>query len=354
MALYQLFLVVLTASAAPFERRQASAGVPDFAIQHAPLVYLHSADAYRPSGICNQLANTRPERNFTVVEGGPSPLTLDNLHDLNDFDGEDVYLTSLDDVESDPAWLLGVAPDSDGKTGDEVTSAIIVNDHGGGLVDVFYMYFYAFNYGGDYFGLNIGNHVGDWEHNMIRFRDGVPQAMWYSQHAEGQAFEYKVLEKEGTRVSDTPFANDTDRMQAYAVQPIAYSAKGTHAVYATAGPHDHTIPNIDLPIGPLLDETDRGVLWDPTLSAYYYHYDAEANHFEAYDASSPVNWLYFTGHWGDEQYPASDPRQELALGSKRLAKYGNGPTGPIDKQLNRTSVCPENGHLCIVRKLLTS
>lgn len=143
-------------------------------------------------------------------------------------------------------------------------------------------------------------------------------------------------------------------MQAYTEQPIAYSANGTHAVYATSGPHDHTIPNIDLPIGPLLDETDQGALWDPTLSAYFYSYDAESNTFDGYDTSLPVNWLYFTGHWGDEQYPESDPRQELVFGSEGLAKYGDGPTGPIDKQLNRTDVCPDNGHLCIIRNILTS
>jgi hypothetical protein len=38
------------------------------------------------------------------------------------------------------------------------------------------------------------------EHNMIRFKNGVPDAVWYSQHANGQAFKYSVLEKSGLRV----------------------------------------------------------------------------------------------------------------------------------------------------------
>lgn len=50
---------------------------------------------------------------------------------------------------------------------------------------------------------DVGDHVGDWEHNMIRFVDGKPSELWYSQHSGGQAFEYDALEKYagGLRVS---------------------------------------------------------------------------------------------------------------------------------------------------------
>lgn len=51
---------------------------------------------------------------------------------------------------------------------------------------------------------------------MIRFSNGVPQAIWYSQHSGGQAFTYSPTEKQGQR-------------------PYGYSGKGTHAVYAIAG-----------------------------------------------------------------------------------------------------------------------
>jgi hypothetical protein len=54
------------------------------------------------------------------------------------------------------------------------------------------------------------------EHNMVRFSNGVPQVLWYSQHASGEAFTYGATEKQGQR-------------------PIAYSGKGTHAVYAVPG-----------------------------------------------------------------------------------------------------------------------
>lgn len=191
------FLIPALVAAAPLERRQAPSGVPDFVTNYAPLVHLSSQDAYRPSDISSQLANTVPKVNFNPINGTPNSLTLNNLATLNTLGGEDVYLTTTTDIEPHPSFLFDVAPNS---TGDAVTSTIIVNDHGDGVVDVFYIYFWAYNYGGEYFGFNVGNHVGDWEHNMIRFRDGVPRGVWFSQHAEGQAFEYRVLEKRGERV----------------------------------------------------------------------------------------------------------------------------------------------------------
>jgi hypothetical protein len=42
---------------------------------------------------------------------------------------------------------------------------------------------------------------------MIRFKNGVPDLVWYSQHANGQAFQYKVLEKKGLRVSRQPLSS---------------------------------------------------------------------------------------------------------------------------------------------------
>lgn len=56
--------------------------------------------------------------------------------------------------------------------------------------------------------------------------------------------------------------------------------------------------------------------------------------------------------WGDEQYPDSDPRQLDYLDLGVEYRYTSGPTGPEDKQLNRTDVCPDNGYTCIVRTVL--
>ena len=96
------------------------------------------------------------------MNGAPNPLTLDNLDQLNANNGANVYLTSIDDITIQPLWLKGVEPDGSGKTNGATSCAVIVNDRGNGLVDAFYMYFYAYNWGGRILGQEVGNHVGDW------------------------------------------------------------------------------------------------------------------------------------------------------------------------------------------------
>lgn len=328
----------LEASASPVQRRRAPAGVPSYALDYAPIVYLYDADPYRPSDIAAQLANTSPEVNFTAITNGPHPLSLDNLNQLNalgDNGGTDVYLTSKTPPYQNPSYLKGVTPDSSGKTNGATTAAVIVNDHGNGLVDVFYHYFYAFNYGGSYVGFVVDDHVGDWEHNMIRFSNGKPQAVWFSQHSNGEAFTYSCLNKYNG-----------------GLRPVVFSANGSHANYAITGTHDHTIPDFNLPKGPLEDHTDSGPVWDPIASAYFYSYDANSQTFTAYDNSTPVNWLYFTGGWGDQQYPSSNSHQFCLFGVSALCKYSSGPDGPAFKSLNRTNVCPDGGPPCVVRPVL--
>ena len=171
---------------------------------------------------------------------------------------------------------------------------------------------------------------------MVRFEDGRPTAIWFSQHASGEAIAYHVVEKQGDR-------------------PLSYSAKGTHANYATQGKHSHVIPNWNWPIGLLEDLCDRGTLWDPTLGAYFYRFDAPAKVFTPYSSGfppgeegdgeaapnrqAPTGWLRFLGHWGDQAYPLTDPRQHGKNIGDNL-KYEGGPTGPADKRLDRTDVWP--------------
>jgi hypothetical protein len=142
------------------------------------MVWLYSKEKYLPSDIGAQLKHTHPAYGHNhpttpgaVIKDHPT-LTLENLDCLNAFDptkdpekkgdvGNDVYLSANEDITKGPAWIEGVRPDANRKTEGAVSCCIIVNDHGTGYVDVFYMYFYAYNQGQVIFGKELGDHLGD-------------------------------------------------------------------------------------------------------------------------------------------------------------------------------------------------
>ncbi|KAL1847994.1 hypothetical protein Daus18300_013754 [Diaporthe australafricana] len=173
-----------------------------------------------------------------AVEGLPE-LNLDNLAVLND-DGLDdgpVALTSADDeVTQLPTWLLGETPDETGTLHNATACVVILVESEGGSGDLgaYYFYFYSYNRGPNITqvlepikgmleeglepGMHFGDHVGDWEHNMIRFRDGKPTGIYFSQHSDGAAYDW----------DDKALAMEAER-------PIVYSAYGSHANYASPG-----------------------------------------------------------------------------------------------------------------------
>lgn len=111
----------------------------------APLVWLHSQEIYLPSDNQQQLDHTRPNVNWTTVEGVESPLTLNNLDTLNYMGNSSVYLTSLGGIEAnpEPSWFRDIRPDSQWRTGNGTGSVMIIADRGNETVDAFYFYFYA-------------------------------------------------------------------------------------------------------------------------------------------------------------------------------------------------------------------
>lgn len=55
------------------------------------------------------------------------------------------------------------------------------------MLDAFW-FFYSYNLGQTVLGILFGNHVGDWEHCMMRFENGVPRGLYFSEHEGGQAY----------------------------------------------------------------------------------------------------------------------------------------------------------------------
>ncbi|ODV76981.1 uncharacterized protein CANTADRAFT_27407 [Suhomyces tanzawaensis NRRL Y-17324] len=303
--------------------------LPHYVIDYAPLVHLYSEEAYLPYDIKKFVSHFHAEYdNGTVVPGGEGSLNLTRLANLPKV--PNIYLTANSDFDSDPEWITGYKNKPDLINGEikDAPATLIMVDKGNGWVDAFWFYFYSFNLGpfvmehGPY-----GNHVGDWEHSLVRFYKGTPVIVWMSAHGGGGAYYYHNLEK----YSLEP------------LHPVIFSARGTHANYVSVGQHPH-----DLPYAILSDFTDRGPLWNPTKNYLGYTYDGEfvypvENNSNAKHVGRELeydNWLSFPGHWGDKQIPDSDPRQRnLFIGGY---KYIDGPTGPLTKNLLRLQTCERN------------
>lgn len=222
---------------------------------------------------------------------------------------------------------------------------LIVIDKGNGITDAFWFYFYSFNLGKKVLQIRFGNHVGDWEHSMVRFQHGEPKAVFLSEHNFGGAYSYDAVEKIGKRVS---FQGSLPRCNILTCrQPVIYSASGSHAMYATPGKHTYV-----LPFGLLHDTTDRGPLWDPALNTHAYTYDYKSDALRSSTTSpySPTSWFYFAGHWGDKFYALNDKRQYRFAGQYH---YVNGPLGPRFKNLGRQKICQgRDSDPCVIKNWL--
>lgn len=277
-----------------------------------------------------------------------------------------------------PPGTPGHKPDASGYS--KAPAVLVLVDKGSGILDAFWFFFYSYNLGQTVLNMRFGNHVGDWEHCMVRFENGVPRAMFLSEHEGGQAYAWAALEKK--RMNATSEVSG-EIVTEVVERPVIYSAVGSHAMYAFPGPHPYV-----LPFQMLKDDTDRGPLWDPSLNNYAYFYDykdsppppeedegspadevtpeesspypfnttvltAHANRSSKVNkrgeiiaptslvpASSnpdaPTSWFHFDGPWGDEIYSLGDERQWRLFGQYH---YVTGPMGPKFKRLGRETVC---------------
>lgn len=232
--------------------------IPQYVLDYAPLVHLYSGEEFWPCDIAEHLKHVTPELNYTQIQSRSQNLDLMNLDELNEWErGRFVFLTSDDNVEKRPDWLRGGKniPDlprtkeaieanrirgRDGSrsklelssrsnsvnkfktrlhTGkgatqnslDEIErrqragrsdapAVLIVVNKGAGKVDAFWFFFYSYNLGNKVFNIRFGNHVGDWEHTLVRFQDGKPKYVFFSEHNFGTAYSYGAVEKIGKRV----------------------------------------------------------------------------------------------------------------------------------------------------------
>ena len=199
--------------------------IPQYVLDYAPLVHLYSEEQFWPCDIKEHLFHVTPELNYTPIQGLPQ-LNLTNLDLLNQFEeGRHVFLTSNDNVEDRPEWLGGQINIPDDFTNDakadhlesqpargqtpkqshgghsDAPAVLLTIDKGDGIVDAFWFFFYSYNLGNLVFNIRFGNHIGDWEHTLIRFEHGKPKVVFVSEHFFGSAYSYSAVEKIGNRVS---------------------------------------------------------------------------------------------------------------------------------------------------------
>lgn len=242
-------------------------------------------------------------------------------------------------------FAQGHKPNAQGYS--DAPAVLVLVDKGEGILDAFWFFFYSYNLGQTVLTMRFGNHVADWEHCMVRFKDGVPQGMYLSEHEGGQAYAWEAMEKRNVTYGAPDVKEVTER-------PVIYSAYGSHAMYATPGDHPYI-----LPFKMLKDVTDRGPMWDPAQNHYAYHYDYESDDDHQPDdmlsalkpvaddlpeslspagsnPSAPTSWFHYRGRWGDRVYPLADPRQWRLFGQYH---YVTGPQGPKFKNLGRKKMC---------------
>ena len=317
--------------------------IPFYVVDSSPLVHLYSEERYWPSDIRDFVTHfsIKDENGVTIVEASDkNPLSLARLTQFFKINAKNcstgfhsskgTFMTSFDDFDKDPEWLLGSRPEYGTGHIKKAPAVLIVVDKGNGWVDAFWFYFYPFNWGAFIMGYGPwGNHVGDWEHSLVRFYKGEPKYVWMSAHSGGTAYRYGTIEKiKKLRHVDGKLTPEIIE------RPLIFSARGTHANYASVGQHPHDVPFFFMPLS---DFTDRGPMWDPTLNYYAYTFDGH-NVVPSSDKERDLGtgWLYFEGSWGDKELPGDDPRQRWCPAQLR---YISGPLGPLFKNLERVSLC---------------
>ena len=194
--------------------------IPGYVLEYAPLVHLFSGEEFWPSDIAEHLTHVTPNLNYTPIQAKSINPNLTNLDKLNEYShGRYVYLKSDDNVEERPEWLASKRNipntsargdikslranqrENDQPGRSDAPAVLIVINKGNGIVDAFWFYFYSYNLGNIVLNIRFGNHVGDWEHSLVRFQNGKPKVVFFSEHNFGSAYSYEAVEKIGKRVS---------------------------------------------------------------------------------------------------------------------------------------------------------
>ncbi|KAJ3100992.1 Vacuolar protein sorting-associated protein 62 [Phlyctochytrium bullatum] len=310
--------------------RAAPADLQELAVKFAPLIRFHPSERYFATSVDYFLSRvTLRDGNGNLVANQPAQLTPYNLDFLRarGQDGSGTYLTVSTSVDTNgdelpvaSRWLYG----DRNMAGVPIYAMAKRKDNG--VVDLIFWAFNPFislyasgttarsvlfrqltpsfppkktllSLGKDSPIGRYGNHVGDWEHIIVRTQNGQAIALDYHTHG-GQ----------GVRVVP---ANDR-RVQWVGTHPVVYSSLGSHGFWPQAGSNTYKTVAI---VYDLVDETGNGVEWQTWGNVSTIEYTGSY--------SGPDTFLNFAGRYGN---PAiNDCTFQSLVGG---CKLGDGPTGP--------------------------
>lgn len=165
--------------------------------KYAPYVYLAIGEEYNPGSVNMTFQNT----NDVVINGNHWLTTKE----------------PMTDPQQKMPFFNGDIPNA------KVYTYWVEKAHG---VEVTYFFYYPYNYGKyipePFVGKVMGNHISDWEHTTIRFMwvkgtewELVPYEVYLAAHDHGSVLPWNKVKKFN------------------GIQPIVYSAKGSHGMYFT-------------------------------------------------------------------------------------------------------------------------
>lgn len=247
--------------------------VPDYVLEFAPLIHLYSDEEFWPGDIAEHLIHTTPFVDYTPISDCDANYNLSNLNQLNRYgrytylhsndnvEDRPKWLGGQKNIPVKPDGTVSSTqqdPESDAPMDDDFRSYaddairasydiggaqqqgaelhkrgrnirttseesqtkrrggrsdapafLIVVPKEDGIVDAFWFFFYSYNLGNKVLNIRFGDHVGDWEHTLVRFKDGKPDSLFFSEHFFGEAYSYQAVEKIGKRVSRFCFSDGT-------------------------------------------------------------------------------------------------------------------------------------------------
>ncbi len=279
---------------------------------YAPRVRLAEGENFKPASV--EWATEAPDNPLERYETQTQEGTIYNLRVRCETDRESL----CNDPEIILSFFYGQSPSNKNVP----MYGFWVSDEDKKYCDLVYFFWYPYNRGKKVLNTTYGNHVGDWEHIILRMA-------W----AYGTENQWDLnLESVYLSAHDFAIAYHADSMSYVNNTHVkVYAAKGSHGLWK--GPGDHRYKKV--PYVPfeyyLVDKCpDGGTNWDGWKTGM----------LEGYDYTRKVK-LIPGGETGPEGWPDwmkegyisrwGDPAQgEPQFGQYKL---GPGPTGPIDKKV---------------------